>query len=440
MRDLTPEKSTLEAIERASVDELRSLQTKRLQRALHHAFDNVPFYREHFENAGVHPDDLDKAEDLALFPFTVKEDLRRHYPLGMLATDRSNAIRLHSSSGTTGKPTIMAYTRGDIDLWADLIVRSLRASGVRAGDLVHNCYGYGLFTGGLGVHYGIERLGACVVPMGGGQTAKQIELITDLKPKAIMATPSYLLNILEVLRAKGQDPKALSLEVGILGAEPWTEAMRREIEGAFDMHAVDIYGLSEIMGPGVGCECVESKDGPHIWEDHFYPEVIDPETGEVLPEGNSGELVFTTLTKEGMPLIRYRTRDITRLLPGSARPMRRIERVTGRSDDMMIVRGVNVYPSQIEEQVLAVKGLAPHFQIERHTEGRMDTLRVCVERDPASGGDTAAHSSGIDPATDLGTRIKEMIGINVEIRLGEVGSVPRSQGKAVRVIDLRDKK
>eukprot|EP00119_Amphimedon_queenslandica_P006674 XP_011407840.1 PREDICTED: uncharacterized protein LOC105315043 [Amphimedon queenslandica] len=334
----------------------------------------------------------------------------------------------------------MAYTQGDIDRWADLIVRSLRAAGVRPGDMVHNSYGYGLFTGGLGVHDGIEKLGACVVPMGGGQTAKQITLITDLKPKAIMITPSYLLNIMETLREAGQEPRELSLEVAILGAEPWSAAMRREIEEAFDMHALDIYGLSEVMGPGVGCECVETKDGSHLWEDHFYPEIIDPDTGKVLPDGEMGELVFTTLTKEAMPLVRYRTRDITRLLPGSARPMRRIERIAGRSDDMMIVRGVNVYPSQIEEQVLAVKGLAPHFQIERFTEGRMDMLRVLVEPDPALGGGLAEASPDSEPATSLKARIKEMIGINVEVSLGEVGSVPRSQGKAVRVIDRREKK
>lgn len=440
MRDIAPAKSELEPIETASVDELRSVQTKRLKRALHYAFENAPFYKKRFDKMRVHPDDLVDLEDLALFPFTVKEDLRRNYPLGMLATDRSRTIRLHSSSGTTGKPTIMAYTRGDIDLWANLIMRSLRAAGVRPGDLVHNSYGYGLFTGGLGVHYGIERLGACVVPMGGGQTAKQITLITDLKPKAIMTTPSYLLNILEVLRENGQEPKALSLEVGILGAEPWTAAMRSEIEGAFDMHAVDIYGLSEIMGPGVACECVETKDGSHIWEDHFYPEIIDPETGKVLPDGQEGELVFTTLTKEAMPIVRYRTRDITRLLPGTARPMRRIERIAGRSDDMMIVRGVNVYPSQIEEQVLMVEGLAPHFRIERFAEGRMDMMRVCVEPDPALGDGSAESSSDSDKTTILKRRIKETIGINVEIRLGEVGSVPRSQGKAVRVVDLREKK
>ncbi|WP_025769901.1 AMP-binding protein [Thioalkalivibrio sp. HK1] len=440
MRDIAPAKSELEPIENASVDELRSLQSERLKRALHYAFENSPFYKKRFEEAQVHPDDLVNLDDLALFPFTVKEDLRRSYPLGMLATDRSRTVRLHSSSGTTGKPTIMAYTRGDIDLWANLIVRCLRAAGVRPGDLVHNSYGYGLFTGGLGVHYGIERLGACVVPIGGGQTAKQITLITDLKPKAIMVTPSYLLNILEVLRENGHDPEALSLEVGILGAEPWTAKMRREIEGAFDMHALDIYGLSEIIGPGVGSECVETKDGSHLWEDHFYPEIIDPETGKVLPDGQEGELVFTTLTKEAMPVVRYRTRDITRLLPGTARPMRRIERVTGRSDDMMILRGVNVYPSQIEEQVLTVEGLAPHFQIERFVEGRMDGMRVCVEPDPAIGQGAVKASPASDPATILKRRIKEMIGINVEIRLGEVGSVPRSQGKAVRVVDLREKK
>ena len=364
MKDLTPKKADLDAIEIASLDEIRALQLDRLKWSVRHAYENVPMYKQRFEELGVHPDDLQQLSDLSKFPFTYKNDLRDHYPFGLFAVPREQIIRLHASSGTTGKPTVVGYTKNDIDNWADLVARSLRAAGLRKGDMVHNAYGYGLFTGGLGAHYGIERLGATVVPMSGGQTEKQVGLITDFKPDGIMVTPSYMLNILEQFHKVGLDPRESSLQVGVFGAEPWTDAMRKEVEEAFDMHAVDIYGLSEIMGPGVANECVETKDGPVIWEDHFLPEIIDPGTGEVLPDGEMGELVFTTLTKEGLPMIRYRTRDLTRLLPGTARSMRRMEKITGRSDDMMILRGVNVFPSQIEEQVMATGGLAPYYQIE----------------------------------------------------------------------------
>ncbi len=434
MKDLTPKKADLDPIEIASIDEIRSLQLDRLKWSLRHAYDNVPMYRQRFDEAGVHPDDLQSLSDLARFPFTYKNDLRENYPFGLFAVPREQIIRVHASSGTTGKPTVVGYTQGDIDNWADLVARSLRASGLRRGDMVHNAYGYGLFTGGLGAHYGIERLGATVVPMSGGQTAKQVDLITDFKPDGIMVTPSYMLNILEQYHKVGLDPRECSLAVGVFGAEPWTDSMRAEVEQAFDMHAVDIYGLSEIMGPGVANECVETKDGPVIWEDHFYPEIIDPQTGEVMPDGEIGELVFTTLTKEGLPMIRYRTRDLTRLLPGTARSMRRMEKITGRSDDMIILRGVNVFPSQIEEQVLATGGLAPYYQIELYKAGRMDAMRVHVEATP----DAADELSKTAAARMLSRRIKEVVGISTEIDIGEPGEVERSQGKARRVIDNRD--
>jgi phenylacetate-CoA ligase len=433
MKDLTPAKSDLDPIEIASIDEIRAVQLDRLKWSLRHAYDNVAMYRERFDAAGVHPDDVNDLSDLAKFPFTYKNDLRDHYPFGMFAVPEEKIIRVHASSGTTGKPTVVGYTQHDIDVWADLVARSLRASGVQAGDLVHCAYGYGLFTGGLGAHYGIERLGARVVPMGGGQTEKQITLIQDFKPKAIMVTPSYMLNILEAYRAAGLDPRASSLQVGIFGAEPWTNAMREEIEQAFDMHAVDIYGLSEVMGPGVANECVETKDGLHLWEDHFFPEIIDPETGDVLPDGSEGELVFTSLTKEGMPMIRYRTRDLTRLLPGTARSMRRIEKITGRSDDMIILRGVNVFPTQIEEQVMATPGLAPYYQIELTKEGRMDAMHVRVEALP----DTATEAERAQAASTLNTRIKDIVGVSTKISVGDPGTVERSQGKARRVVDNR---
>lgn len=435
MQDLTPPREILDPIEIASIDEIRALQLERLKWSLRHAYDNVPMYRARFDEAGVHPDDLQTLGDLAKFPFTYKNDLRDNYPFGLFAVPRSDIIRLHASSGTTGKPTVVGYTANDISNWADLVARSLRASGLRKGDMVHNAYGYGLFTGGLGAHYGIERLGATVVPMSGGQTEKQVGLITDFKPDGIMVTPSYMLNILEQYHKVGMDPRACSLKVGVFGAEPWTDAMRKEVEAAFDMHAVDIYGLSEIMGPGVANECVETKDGPVIWEDHFLPEIIDPATGEVLPDGEMGELVFTTLTKEGLPMIRYRTRDLTRLLPGTARSMRRMEKITGRSDDMIILRGVNVFPSQVEEQVLATGGLAPYYQIELYKSGRMDAMRVYVEANP----DAADNLSKTASARMLTKRIKDIVGVSTEIIVGDPGEVERSQGKAKRVVDNRQK-
>ena len=435
MKDLTPDRATLDPIEIASIDEIRALQLDRLKWSVRHAYDNVPMYKARFDEAGVHPDDLQSLADLAKFPFTYKNDLRDNYPFGLFAVPREQIIRLHASSGTTGKPTVVGYTKGDIDNWADLIARSLRASGLKPGDMVHNAYGYGLFTGGLGAHYGIERLGATVVPMSGGQTEKQVGLIEDFRPDGIMVTPSYMLNILEQYHKVGLDPRACSLQVGVFGAEPWTQAMRKEVEEAFDMHAVDIYGLSEIMGPGVANECVETKDGLVIWEDHFLPEIIDPQTGEVLPDGEMGELVFTTLTKEGLPMIRYRTRDLTRLLPGTARTMRRMEKITGRSDDMIILRGVNVFPTQIEEQVLATGGLSSHFQIELYKSGRMDAMRVFVEATP----DSTDNLSKTAAARMLTKRIKDIVGVSTEIIVGDPGDVERSQGKAKRVVDNRDK-
>lgn len=434
MKDLSPNKADLDAIEIASIDEIRALQLERLKWSLRHAYDNVPMYKERFDTAGVHPDDLQQLSDLSKFPFTYKNDLRDNYPFGLFAVPREQIIRLHASSGTTGKPTVVGYTANDISNWADLVARSLRAAGLRKGNMVHNAYGYGLFTGGLGAHYGIERLGATVVPMSGGQTEKQVGLITDFKPEGIMVTPSYMLNILEQFHKIGLDPRESSLQVGIFGAEPWTDAMRREVEAAFDMHAVDIYGLSEIMGPGVASECVETKDGPVVWEDHFLPEIIDPKTGEVLPDGEMGELVFTTLTKEGLPMVRYRTRDLTRLLPGTARSMRRMEKITGRSDDMIILRGVNVFPSQIEEQLMATGGLAPHYQIELYKAGRMDAMRVFVEASP----DATDELSKTAAARMLTKRIKDMVGVSTEIIVGDPGEVERSQGKAKRVVDNRD--
>jgi len=435
MEDLSPRPGDLEPIETASRDEIAALQLTRLKRALRHAYDNAPFYRARFDGHGVHPDDLNTLADLAKFPFTVKSDLRDTYPFGMFAVPREKLVRLHASSGTTGKPTVVGYTQGDIDTWADLVARSIRAAGGRRGDMVHVAYGYGLFTGGLGAHYGAERLGCTVVPVSGGMTERQVTLITDFGPRVIMVTPSYMLSILDEFRRTGIDPRECSLAVGIFGAEPWTNAMRREIEDAFDMHAVDIYGLSEVMGPGVASECVETKDGLHIWEDHFYPEIIDPDTGAVLPDGELGELVFTTLTKEGLPIIRYRTRDLTRLLPGTARSMRRMEKITGRSDDMIILRGVNVFPTQIEEQILKCAGLAPHFQIELSRTGRMDSLTVHAEATPAAATDDRRQVS----AKELAHHIKSVIGISTRIVVHQPGGAPRSEGKARRVVDNRPK-
>ena len=435
MKDLTPDKKTLDAIEIASIDEIRTLQIKRLKWSLHHAYDNVEMYRERFDAANIHPNDFKSFSDLTKFPFTYKDDLRTHYPFGMFAVPREKIIRIHASSGTTGKPTVVGYTKNDISMWADMVARSMRASGTKAGDIVHIVYGYGLFTGGLGAHYGAERLGCTVVPLSGGMTDRQVTLIQDFKPSTIMVTPSYMLNILEQFTKLGVDPRNTSLNVGIFGAEPWTNSMRNEIENAFDMHAVDIYGLSEILGPGVANECVETKDGLHIWEDHFYPEIIDPITGEVLNDGEIGELVFTTLSKEGLPMIRYRTRDLTRLLPGTARSMRRMEKVTGRSDDMIILRGVNIFPTQIEEMVIQVKELAPYFQIELDKKGPLDTMRILVE--------TTKESSMTNIRSNIKDsfikKVKDTIGVNVEVIVGDPNSVERSQGKARRVIDLRAK-
>ncbi len=435
MKDLTPDKSDLDPIEIATRDEIESLQLTRLQWSLRHAYDNVAMFKDRFDAAGVHPDDLKSLKDLAKFPFTYKDDLRANYPFGLFAVSRQQIMRIHASSGTTGKPTVVGYTARDVSTWADLMARSLRASGVRPGDLVHNAYGYGLFTGGLGAHYGIERLGCTVIPISGGQTERQVNLINDFRPDAIMVTPSYMLNVLEQFHKAGLDPRTCSLQVGIFGAEPWTNAMRAEVEEAFDMHAVDIYGLSEIMGPGVANECVETKDGLHIWEDHFYPEIIDPESGAVLEDGEMGELVFTTLTKEGLPMIRYRTRDLTRLMPGSARSMRRMEKITGRSDDMIILRGVNVFPTQIEEQVMATGGIAPHFQIELYKAGRMDAMRVHVEATPEAADDASRDAA----ARMLSKRIKDIVGVSTEIMIADPGGVARSEGKAKRVVDNRSK-
>jgi phenylacetate-CoA ligase len=433
MENLSPRLGDLEAIETASRDEIAALQLARMKWSLRHAYDNSPFYRARFDAHGVHPDDLQTLADLAKFPFTTKSDLRETYPFGMFAAPREKIARIHASSGTTGKPTVVGYTAGDIDTWANLVARSMRAAGARAGDIVHVAYGYGLFTGGLGAHYGAERLGCTVVPISGGMTERQVTLITDFKPRVIMVTPSYMLSILDEFRRQGIDPRATSLAVGIFGAEPWTNAMRSEIETAFDMHAVDIYGLSEVMGPGVANECVETKDGLHIWEDHFYPEIINPETGQPVADGEMGELVFTTLTKEGLPIIRYRTRDLTRLLPGTARSMRRMDKITGRSDDMIILRGVNVFPTQIEEQILKCRGLAPHFQITLTRDGRMDTMTVITE----SLSDAASDAARAASAKELAHHIKSVVGVSCQIDVRHPGGAPRSEGKARRVIDNR---
>ena len=416
-----------EPIETASIDELRTLQTERLQSTLHNAYANIAHYTRAFDAAGVHPDDVTSLDDLARLPFLVKDDLREAYPFGMFAVPREDLVRVHASSGTTGKPTVVGYTAADIDTWATVMARSLFAAGGRPGDLLHNAYGYGLFTGGLGAHYGGEKLGCTVVPFGGGQTERQIQLITDFEPRLITVTPSYCLNLIEEMERLGIDPAATSLQVGIFGAEPWTEGMRTEIEGRLGIDAVDIYGLSEVIGPGVAQECVETKDGLTIWEDHFYPEIIDPETGDVLPDGEEGELVITSLTKQALPVIRYRTRDITTLLPGTARTMRRLARITGRSDDMLIIRGVNVYPSQIEAELMQVDGLSAHYQLLKGTDGTMATLTVMVEAlDPAA--DRAAL------AAQARERIKTMIGVTATVEVVEPFAVPRSQGKAQRVV------
>jgi len=420
----------LDETERASVEELRALQTGRMAWTLNHAYTHVPHYRAAFDAAGVKPQEFKELADLKHFPFTAKKDLRDNYPFGMFAVPREQVARIHASSGTTGKATVVGYTKSDLEHWAAVGARSLRAAGVRPGDRVHIAYGYGLFTGGLGVHYGAEALGCTVIPISGGQTARQVQLIRDFEPEVICVTPSYLLAIVDEMEKQGVDPASTSLRVAVLGAEPWTDAMRAEIEERLAAHAVDIYGLSEVMGPGVGNEDVAEKDGTYLWEDHFYPEIVDPDTGEVLPDGAKGELVFTSLTKHAMPVVRYRTRDLTRLLPGLSRPMRRMERITGRSDDMMIVRGVNLFPSQIEEELLTVAGLAPHFVCVLTRPGRLDELCVRVEaREPGVDRSAAAEA--------LAFGVKEKFGVTVTVDVLDPGGLERSQGKAQRILDMR---
>ncbi len=435
MKDLSPKSGDLEPIETATRDEISALQLTRMKKSLAHVYANVAHYKAAFDAASVHPDDLKTLSDLAKFPFTVKQNLRDNYPFGMFAVPRDQINRIHASSGTTGQPTVVGYTANDLKMWEQVVSRSMRAAGLRKGDVLHNAYGYGLFTGGLGVHGGAEAMGLTVVPISGGMTQRQVRLIEDFQATGITVTPSYMLSILDEYRAQGIDPRQSSLNVGIFGAEPWTNAMRAEIETAFDMHAVDIYGLSEVIGPGVSMECVESKDGLHIWEDHFYPEIIDPVTGDVLPDGEMGELVFTSLTKEAFPIIRYRTRDLTRLLPGTARSMRRMEKITGRSDDMIILRGVNVFPTQIEEQLMGITDLAPHFQIMLERTGRMDQLTVNVE----AMSNAASEDERMAAAAALAKAIKATIGISAKVIASEPGTVARSEGKAVRVIDKRPK-
>jgi len=425
----------LEEIERASTDELRALQLTRLKWSLRHTYKNVASYRRKCELAGIHPDDLKQLTDLQYFPFTTKSDLREAYPFGLFAVPRERVVRIHASSGTTGKPTVVGYTAHDIQTWAHLVARSIRAGGGRPGDAIHIAYGYGLFTGGLGVHYGAEHLGCMVIPMSGGQTQKQVQLICDFEPDIIMVTPSYMLAIAEEFVRQGLDPTMSSLRLGIFGAEPWTEAMRQEIQTRMGIDAVDIYGLSEVMGPGVASECIETKDGPVIWEDHFYPEVINPHTGQVLPDGMQGELVFTTLTKEALPVVRYRTRDLTTLLPPTARSMRRMAKITGRTDDMLIIRGVNVFPSQIEELMLKRQGLAPHYLLEVTREGHLDCLSVQVECTEGVAGDSSLR----DRLTiDLQRDIKDVVGITARVLVQGPGTLERSAGKARRVVDRRN--
>ena len=434
MRDLTPDRASLDPIEIASRDEITSLQLERLKWTVAHAYENVGLYKRKFDAAGVHPDDLKVPEDIAKFPFTTKEDLRQSYPFEMMAVPMEQVARIHASSGTTGKPTVVGYTQQDVDNWAHLVARSIRASGGRPGDRIHVAYGYGLFTGGLGAHYGAEALGCTVIPIGGGMTQRQVQLIVDFKPDIIMVTPSYLLAVADEFEAQGIDPRSTSLKSGIFGAEPWTNAMRAEIEARFDMHGVDIYGLSEVMGPGVANEAVEEKDGLYIWEDHFLPEIIDPDSGAVRADGSEGELVFTSLTKEALPIIRYRTRDLTTLRAGSARTMRRMDKITGRSDDLIILRGVNVFPSQIEEHILKIDGISPHYQIELSKSGPLDVMKVRVEAAP--GNEDADRRGAL--AAQLAENIKQNVGISAEIDVTPVGKVDRSAGKAVRIIDRRN--
>jgi phenylacetate-CoA ligase len=432
--DIPPE-GLLDRAERLSPSGMRRLQRERLAWTLRHAYDNVPHYRRAFDAAGVTPADFHDLPDLAKFPFTTKADLRDNYPFGMFAVPRAQVVRIHASSGTTGKPTVVGYTRRDIETWSDVVARSIRASGGRPGMMAHVAYGYGLFTGGLGAHYGAERMGCTVIPVSGGMTERQVQLIEDFRPEIIMVTPSYMLALLDEFRRQGVDARKSSLRIGIFGAEPWTEAMRTQIEEAFDLHAVDIYGLSEVMGPGVANECVETKDGPHVWEDHFFPEIVDPQTGAPLPDGEPGELVFTSLTKEAMPVIRYRTRDLTRLLPGTARPgFRRMQKVTGRSDDMIILRGVNLFPSQVEEQILRVPNLAPHYQLVLTREGPLDAMTIAVECEPGTD-DTEREAA----ARALAGHVKSMIGVGAAVEVRDPGSIERSTGKARRVVDRRPK-
>jgi phenylacetate-CoA ligase len=432
VQDRTPDPATLEPVERASVDELRALQLERLQWSLRHAYDNVPHYKSAFDTAGVHPDDCRSLDDLARFPFTSKQDLRDGYPFGMFAVPREQVSRVHASSGTTGRPTIVGYTAQDVTTWSTVMARSIRAAGGRAGDRVHVAYGYGLFTGGLGAHYGAEALGCTVIPVSGGMTERQVMLIRDLEPDIVMVTPSYMLAVVDEMERQGIDPRSTSLQVGIFGAEPWTDDMRHEIEARLDLHAVDIYGLSEVMGPGVAQECVETKDGLHVWEDHFYPEVVDPITDEVLPDGAKGELVFTSLTKQAMPVVRYRTRDLTRLLPGTARPMRRMEKVTGRTDDMIILRGVNLFPTQVEELILRTPELSAHFQCVLHRTGRLDEMTVRVERRPLASREEAARAGEA-----LVGMVKATIGVTVAVEVVEPDGIERSMGKMRRIVDER---
>jgi phenylacetate-CoA ligase len=422
----------LDPIETATTDQLQSVQLERLKWSLLHAYENVAHYRQQFDQAGIHPNEIKQLSDLAKFPFTTKADLRDHYPYGMFAVPRDQVVRIHASSGTTGKPTVVGYTKQDIDHWADLVARSIRAAGAKPGDICHVSYGYGLFTGGLGAHYGAERLGLTVVPFGGGQTEKQVQLITDFKPQIIMVTPSYMLAIADEFERQGLVAADSSLRIGIFGAEPWTNEMRANIEQRMGLDAVDIYGLSEVMGPGVASECAQTKDGPTIWEDHFYPEIIDPETGKVLPDGEFGELVFTSLTKQALPIVRYRTRDLTRLLPGTARTMRRMQKITGRSDDMMIIRGVNVFPSQIEELILKQSGLAAHYVCELGRQGPLDTLTIEVESQQG-----VAQNSYAELANSLTHNVKAFIGVTAQVLVQTPGTIERSGGKAKRVIDLR---
>ena len=428
-----PSRDELDPIETASRDEIAALQLTRLRATLQRAYDNVPHYKRCFDEAGASPGDLKTLDDLAKFPFTIKEDLRLNYPFDMFAVPREQVIRIHASSGTTGIPTVVGYTKNDLEMWAGLVARCLRAAGARPGDMVHVAYGYGLFTGGLGLHGGAEKLGCTVVPASGGFTERQVGMISDFEPRVIAVTPSYMLAIGDEFERLGLDPRRCSLQIGVHGAEPWTEAMREEIETRFAMQAIDIFGCSEAIGPGVSIECVESKDGLHIWEDHFYPEIIDPETGAVLPEGELGEMVITSLTKEACPIIRYRTRDLTRLLPGTARSMRRMQRVTGRNDDMLIIRGVNLFPSFIEEIVLEDERLSPHYYLEVRRPGRLDELTVVVEAKPGAADDETRRAAG----RDLAGRVRSLIGISSEVTVGEPGSIERSAGKAKRIFDLR---